>query len=153
MSGLERLGRADVGLGRTRAHSDTGARADEICARVGDDLARLHKVIDGLRRGHDQIGLRPFLDLHRQHGSGLEADRDLVAARPLEHGDELLQDLAHGGRGNDIDFCGIESAGREHDAEAAGHGSGFRPHVSSPSCCCSELYSRPRIRPAPGPFA
>src|SRR3981081_2104482 len=95
------------------------AGADEIDARAGFDFAGLDEIVDGLGRGYDQIGLRAFPDLDRQHRSGLEAERDLVAARALEHGNELFQYFAHGGGRDDTDVSGAHgTSSRQQHGEA-----------------------------------
>jgi hypothetical protein len=74
-----------------------------------------------------KIGLRALLDLPRQHRSGQEGHRDLVAAHALEHGNELVQNLAHGGGRDDSNVSGVHGASlREQRGEAGG--SDLRPH-------------------------
>ena len=122
------------GLRRARAHRDARAGAHEIDAGAGLDFAGLDEIVDGLRRGHDQIGLRALLDLDRQHRAGQEAQRHLVAARALEHGNELFQHLAHRGRRDDGDVGGTDGASlRQQRGKASGHGGGFRPHHILPT--------------------
>ena len=43
---------------RAGAHRDACAGADEIHAGAGLDFAGLDEIVDGLRRGHYQIGRR-----------------------------------------------------------------------------------------------
>jgi hypothetical protein len=104
------------GLGGARAHRHAHARLDEVHPRAGHDLAVLHQCVDGLRRGHDQIGAGAGLDLGRSFDAGLKAHRDLAAARALEHGGELFHRLAHGGRAGEDDLGGLRTGSRSHHA-------------------------------------
>ena len=122
-------GVAMSGLAGAGAHGDACAGADEIHAGAGLDFAGLDEILDGLGRGHDQIGRRALPHLPRQHRPGQEGHRDLVAARALEHGNEFVQNLAHGGGRDDINVSGMHGASlREQRGEAGGSDSDLRPH-------------------------
>jgi hypothetical protein len=109
---LERLGRADVGLGRTGLDREAHAGAGKIDAAAGD-LPRLGEVIDR-RSGQNGNVRRLALEV-----AGLErrrvapGDRHLVPGGALEFGNHLGQRRLHADGAQHLDLIGFDNVDRE----------------------------------------
>ncbi len=100
---LERLGRADVRLGRALAHRDAKPAAREICAALAQHDPARYQFIDR-RACHDRdVECRADLNLPLGRRGRTVTERQLVPAGALERRDEFGQDLDDGVRTQHFD--------------------------------------------------
>ena len=100
---LEGLGRADVGLRRSRLDCDADAGAGEIDA-VAHHPTLLDQIVDHFRIMRDQVRRRVCGDLLHQRRTGLEADDHLVPGGALEGEGNIAHSRYYAHAGKDGKF-------------------------------------------------
>ena len=98
----QRVDRADVGLGRARAHGNAEAGAAEVDTGAGNELIPSHQVVGAVRRqdGHIEriAGFDPAFEIG---GEGV-LDHEPLARRAFEDRGDLPQDAARRGAAENL---------------------------------------------------
>src|SRR5439155_6973582 len=81
---LKRIGRADVWLGATRPYRHSQARAGDLRARTGHDLALFNETVDDLRTDKEDVKALAGIDPLLQPAGGVPDGDHFVAGRAFE---------------------------------------------------------------------
>jgi len=112
---LQSFGRADVGLGGTRADCDAEAYASNVGCRPGREPGLRGGVLEHLPGDDSKIERSASRNQLDQFGGGTEAKDKLMAGRGLKLRVELPQRAHHGAARQDLEFSGLHVGDRRQD--------------------------------------
>jgi hypothetical protein len=104
---LQRFGRADVGLGGTRADGDAEADASNVGCRPGGELSLNGGVLKHLPRDDRKVERAAGRGQLDQFGGGTEAKHKRMAGGALECRGDLSQRACHGAARQDLEFSSL----------------------------------------------
>src|SRR6266581_4173970 len=104
---LQSFGRADVGLGGTRADCDTEADASNVGCRPGRELRLSGGVLEHLPMDNTQVERAASRGQLDQFGGGTEAKNKLMAGGALKLRAELFQRARHAAARQDLEFSSL----------------------------------------------
>jgi len=118
---LQRLGRADVGLGRAGAHRDAQAHSRKGDVRRGRELGLRAGVLVHLAGDHGHVERTAAGGQLDQFGRGAVSNHQLVSGRIFELGNELFERPGDATASQHLKFIGPRLADRHHGERQPEH--------------------------------